>query len=296
LVKIGTSGFSFPDWRGVVYPRNIEPKDALQYYERELGFDTVEINFTYYTLPGVKTIEGLVRKTTEKFDFVVKGFKGMTHDPFDNRLEKRPEMAEVKEAFGKFLYSMKPLIESKKLGGILLQFPVFFYPLSESRDYILQCKEWLGDLPLVIEFRNRAWARPETFAFLRHNGLAYCMVDEPKLPRLMPLVEEVTSSIGYLRLHGRNENWFNVPTSQRYNYSYSDSELREFIDPIKKIHQKAQKGYIFFNNCHAGAAARNALQMKSLLSEIVEMGERTKELLKKAFLPEQQDFLGKDKK
>jgi len=296
LVKIGTSGFSFPDWRGVVYPRNIEPKDALQYYERELGFDTVEINFTYYTLPGVKTIEGLVRKTTEKFDFVIKGFKGMTHDPFDNRLEKRPEMAEVKEAFKKFLYSMKPLIESKKLGGILLQFPVFFYPLSESRDYILQCKEWLGDLPLVIEFRNRAWARPETFAFLRDNGLAYCMVDEPKLPRLMPLVEEVTSSIGYLRLHGRNENWFNVPTSQRYNYSYSDSELREFIDPIKKIHQKAQKGYIFFNNCHAGAAARNALQMKSLLSEIVEMGERTKELLKKAFLPEQQDFLGKDKK
>lgn len=296
MVKIGTSGFSFPDWRGVVYPRNIEPKDALQYYERELGFDTVEINFTYYTLPGVKTIEGLVRKTTEKFDFVVKGFKGMTHDPFDNRLEKRPEMAEVKEAFKKFLYSMKPLIESKKLGGILLQFPVFFYPLSESRDYILQCKEWLGDLPLVIEFRNRAWARPETFAFLRDNGLAYCMVDEPKLPRLMPLVEEVTSSIGYLRLHGRNENWFNVPTSQRYNYSYSDSELREFIDPIKKIHQKAQKGYIFFNNCHAGAAARNALQMKSLLSEIVEMGERTKELLKKAFLPEQQDFLGKDKK
>lgn len=296
MVKIGTSGFSFPDWRGVVYPRNIEPKDALQYYERELGFDTVEINFTYYTLPGVKTIEGLVRKTTEKFDFVIKGFKGMTHDPFDNRLEKRPEMAEVKEAFKKFLYSMKPLIESKKLGGILLQFPVFFYPLSESRDYILQCKEWLGDLPLVIEFRNRAWARPETFAFLRDNGLAYCMVDEPKLPRLMPLVEEVTSSIGYLRLHGRNENWFNVPTSQRYNYSYSDSELREFIDPIKKIHQKAQKGYIFFNNCHAGAAARNALQMKSLLSEIVEMGERTKELLKKAFLPEQQDFLGKDKK
>jgi len=296
MIKIGTSGFSFPDWRGVVYPKDIQPKDALLYYEKELGFDTVEINFTYYTLPGIKTMEGLAKKTTENFEFAVKAFKVMTHDPFDTRMEKRPERNEIKETFEKFLYSMKPLIESKKLGAILFQFPVFFYPGSESKDYILQCKEYLRDLPLVIEFRNGAWAKPETFAFLRKNDLAYCMVDEPKLPRLMPFVEEITSKIGYLRLHGRNQNWFNVQTRERYNYLYSDSELKEFVDPIKKIHEKAQKGYIFFNNCHAGAAARNALQMKRLLSDIVEMGERTKELLRKVFLPGQQEFFENEEK
>ncbi|MDH5173735.1 MAG: DUF72 domain-containing protein [Elusimicrobiota bacterium] len=295
MIRIGTSGFSFPDWRGVVYPENIQPKDALPYYEQELGFNTVEINFTYYTLPGLKTMEGLVKKTTEDFDFVVKAFKGMTHDPFDNRLEKRPEITEVKETFEKFLYSMKPMIEKKKLGAVLLQFPVFFYPRPENKDYLLHCKEWLSDVPAVIEFRNRTWAEPETFTFLKDNDLAYCIVDEPKLPRLMPFVEEVTSNIGYLRLHGRNQNWFNVPTSERYNYLYSDKELKEFVDPIKRIHQRAQRGYVFFNNCHAGSAARNALQMKSFLKDIVEMGEKTKELLKKAFLPEQRDFFEEEK-
>jgi uncharacterized protein YecE (DUF72 family) len=294
MIKIGTSGFSFPDWRGVVYPRDIQPRDALKYYERELGFDTVEINFTYYTLPGVKTIEGLVRETSEKFEFVVKAFKGMTHDPFDSRIQNRKNQSEVKEIFEKFMYSIKPLIESKKLGAVLLQFPVFFPPRMENMEYILRCKEWLAGVPVVIEFRNRAWARPETFSFLRENSLAYCMVDEPKLPRLMPFVEEITSTIGYLRLHGRNQNWFNVPVSERYNYLYSEKELKEFIDPIKRIHQRTEKGYIFFNNCHAGAAARNALQMKNFLSEIVEVGERTKELLRKAFLPEQEDLFGKD--
>jgi len=295
MIRIGTSGFSFPDWWGVVYPQNIQPKDALRYYEQELGFNTAEINFTYYTLPGLKTMEGLTNKTTDDFDFVVKAFKGMTHDPFDSRLEKRPEITEVKEAFEKFLYSMKPMIERNKLGAVLLQFPVFFYPRPESRDYLLQCKEWLSNVPAVVEFRNRAWAKPETFTFLKENDLAYCIVDEPKLPRLMPFVEEITSNIGYLRLHGRNQNWFNAPTSERYNYLYSDNELKEFVDPIKRICQKAEKGYIFFNNCHAGAAARNALQMKSLLKDIVEMGEKTKELLRKAFLPEQRDFFEEEK-
>ncbi len=290
MIRIGTSGFSFPDWRGVVYPKNIQAKDALLYYEQQLGFNTVEINFTYYTLPGLKTMEGLAKKTTEDFDFVVKAFKGMTHDPFDSRLEKRPEITEVRETFEKFLYSLNPMIERKKLGAVLLQFPVFFYPRQESKDYLLQCKEWLNDVPAVIEFRNRAWAKPETFAFLKEKDLAYCIVDEPQLPRLMPFVEEVTSDIGYLRLHGRNQNWFNVPTSERYNYLYSDKELKEFVDPIKRIHRRAEKGYVFFNNCHAGSAARNALQMKSFLRDIVEMGEKTKELLRKAFLPEQRDF------
>lgn len=87
-----------------------------------------------------------------------------------------------------------------------------------------------------------------------------------------------------------------MPTSERYNYLYSDKELREFVDPIKRIHQKAQRGYVFFNNCHAGAAARNALQMKNFLSDIVEMGKRTKELLRKAILPEQRElFEGEEK-
>lgn len=81
MTRLGTSGFSFPDWLGTVYPRSLPKSEMLFYYENHLGFDTVEVNFTYYSLPGLKTIISFDKKTGEDFDFVVKAYKGMTHDP-----------------------------------------------------------------------------------------------------------------------------------------------------------------------------------------------------------------------
>ena len=97
-IKIGTAGFSFPDWRGTVYPKTLQPKDALQYYERELGFDFVEVNSTYYTLVSDKSFRGMSDKTGANFEFVVKGYKGTTHDPFDPRLGgARPSPVKAEE-------------------------------------------------------------------------------------------------------------------------------------------------------------------------------------------------------
>ena len=81
----------------------------------------------------------------------------------------------------------------------------------------------------------------------------------------MPFVNAVTSDIAYLRLHGRNMNWFKVSAGERYNYLYSDDELAKFIPEIEKISGNSKKAYIFFNNCHIGFAARNAQRMKELL-------------------------------
>jgi len=265
MIKIGTSGFSFPDWVGAVYPSKIKKSDMLSYYGDELGFDTLEVNFTYYALPSETTMESFAKRTSAKFEFVVKGYKGMTHAPFDTRLEQRPAKEDVKKDFVRFMSALEPLQKRDKLGAVLLQFPVFFYPNRENLDYILQAKEWIGQTSTVIEFRNRAWAKRETFDFLKENNLAYCAVDEPRLSRLMPFVNETTSDISYLRFHGRNKNWFNVPTSERYNYLYSDSELKEFIPEIDKMDKSSIKSYIFFNNCHAGSAVRNAQMMKKLL-------------------------------
>jgi uncharacterized protein YecE (DUF72 family) len=83
MIKVGTSGFSFPDWKGTVYPPNIQPRDMLSFYEKELGFNVVEINFTYYTLPSQKSLMAMSQKTSPDFEFVVKSFKGMTHDIWD---------------------------------------------------------------------------------------------------------------------------------------------------------------------------------------------------------------------
>ena len=105
----------------------------------------------------------------------------------------------------------------------------------------------------------------KTFGLLRANGIGYCAVDEPPLERLMPFVNAVTSDIAYLRLHGRNMNWFKVSAGERYNYLYSDDELAKFIPEIEKISGNSKKAYIFFNNCHIGFAARNAQRMKELL-------------------------------
>lgn len=265
MIKIGTSGFSFPDWKGTVYPARLSNKEMLSYYAYTLKFDTVEINFTYYTLPNPGHMEIISDKVPEDFEFVVKGYKGITHDPFDNRLETLPTKEDIERSLHAFSHALTPLRNSNKLGAVLFQFPVFFSYNHRNRDYILFCKDQLKDSQLVIEFRNKDWARDETFSFLRENNLGYCAVDEPKLPRLMPFINEVTSSFGYMRFHGRNPHWFNSPVSERYNYFYSDEELKEFVPEAEKMGSKAQKVYTFFNNCHAGFALRNALSFKRML-------------------------------
>jgi len=264
MILIGTSGFSFADWKNTIYPANLPAGRMLAYYALNLGFSAVEINSTYYRLPTSESMRLMERKTPAGFEFVVKAFKGMTHDPFDSRMET-PDEKTISEYFLRFSEAIAPLVEAGKLGAVLLQFPVFFYPSLKSKEYLLYAKDALGNIPVVIEFRNHSWARNETFEFLQSNGLAYCAVDEPKLPRLMPFAPEVTSRIAYVRFHGRNPNWFNSPLSERYNYFYSDEELAEFVPLIRRMDALAGKTYVFFNNCHAGYAAKNARKFALML-------------------------------
>lgn len=262
MLKIGTSGFSFRDWKGSVYPEGIKDRDMLPFYERELGFKALEVNFTYYTLPSSKSFIGMSKKTSDGFEFVVKAFKGMTHDIRDKETKK---IVDNREIFDKFLYSLLPLAQEGKLGCVLAQFPFSFFPNRENFDYLRSFRERLGEIPLVIEFRNTYWLKDSTFSFLKDVGMGYCIVDEPKLPKLMPFIPKATSDLGYFRFHGRNQNWFNVPTSVRYDYLYSEEELRSFIQPIIEIEHLTAKTFIFFNNCHGGSAARNALELLRMM-------------------------------
>ncbi len=262
MIKVGTSGFSFPDWKGTVYPTDLPEKDRLTFYEKELGFHALEVNFTYYTLPSQKSFTAMSRKTSAEFEFVVKSYRGLTHEL---RNRETGEMMENQEIFKRFKYGLSPLREEGKLASILAQFPYGFFPNRENFSYLEKFKEEMGDVPLVFEFRNQNWMKEETFQFLSKHGIGFCIVDEPKLPKLMPYLPRATSDIGYFRFHGRNPNWFNVPSSVRYDYLYSEAELKEFIPDIRDIAQKTTKTFIFFNNCHAGSAAKNAVQMARLL-------------------------------
>jgi uncharacterized protein YecE (DUF72 family) len=262
VIKIGTSGFSFDDWKETVYPPGLKKSAWLSFYEKELGFKALEVNFTCYTLPSQKSFEGMSRKTGPDFSFAVKAFRAMTHEI---RNKSTGQLIDNKEVFDKFLFSLEPLIKDKKLSCILMQFPYSFSNNPENRDYLKTAKDRLKDIPIIVEFRNQAWLNESTFSFLTKHEIGYCAVDEPKLKGLMPFAPRTTSSIGYFRFHGRNKNWFNAPTSIRYDYLYSNDELLEFIPPINAIAVKTNSVLVFFNNCHAGSAAKNAIMLAQIL-------------------------------
>lgn len=264
-IRVGTSGYAIADWRGTVYPRGLAQRRWLSYYARELGFDCVEINATYYRSLAAKSFAAMAEGTPADFCFSVKGNRAFTHDLFDPRLAGRPDEAAALAAARDFAGTLAPLREANKLAALLLQFPVFFTPGPASRNYLLRLRAALPGLRLVVEFRHSDWAKEEEFVFLRDHGLAYCAVDEPQLPRLLPLLPRVTAAPGYLRLHGRNPDWFNATLAHRYDYDYSAGELRELLPAVAALADAADEVFIFFNNCHLGRAAHNAHALQDLL-------------------------------
>ncbi len=265
-VRVGTSGFSFGDWVGPVYPDGLPKNRMLEYYEQELGFDTVELNYTYYSMPVPRTMESMVRRTGDGFRFVVRSNKEMTHDIWDD--EKRKVLKDTTEAFRTFHEGLRPMLDAGRLGCVLIQLPSFFWPIPQNFRYVRRFPEQLPGVPLVVEFRNKAWIRDTAFAMLEETGMGFCVVDEPPVPRLMPFTPRRTSDVAYFRFHGRNMNWFNASRDERYNYLYSREELDQFIEPVRSVSRGAQQTFLFFNNCHAGAAARNALLTKQLLGMV----------------------------
>lgn len=263
-LRLGTSGFSFPDWKGPVYPPDLPEGQMLSYYEQSLGFPTVEVNYTYYRQPAARTMAGMAAKTSDGFDLCVKANRLMTHEIWAD--EGRTRFLDNKQAFKDFREGLKPLVEAERLGAVLAQFPSYFFPTPANLKYLEFFREQTGKLPLVIEFRNSGWLKEETYKFLANNKIGFCCVDEPQLPRLLPLIIKATSDIGYIRFHGRNQAWYTAQdSSRRYDYNYSEKELKDFIPLLKELAGQAKKTYAFFNNCHAGQAAKNAEQLARLM-------------------------------
>jgi len=109
-----------------------------------IGKETLEVNFTYYTLPSRNSFIGMSKKTSEGFEFVVKCFKGMTHDIRDKGTKK---IINNREVFDKFVYSLQPLVLEGKLGCVLAQFPYSFFPNGEN----------FGRIRLFPSWRELAW-------------------------------------------------------------------------------------------------------------------------------------------
>lgn len=256
---IGTSGFSYRDWRGVFYPEAIKPGMMLEYYAAH--FPVLELDFSYYRMPDYKTIAGMERRTPDRFLFAVKAHQSMTHSFSGN-----PELD--REAFRMFRTAMDPLRDQGKLGCILVQFPWGFQYTPDNLSYLEFVREELRDDPVVVEFRNIQWVRREVTHFLLDHQLGFCCVDEPRLKGLFPPVVGATSDLGYIRFHGRNAAkwWKHDQPWERYDYLYSRKELEEWQPKVLKLMSQTRRTMVLFNNCHAGQAVINARMLRELMA------------------------------
>ena len=247
MLYIGTSGYSYPDWRGPFYPKSLAAKDYLPYYSRH--FNTVEINYTYYRPPDRHTMARMLANSSGRVLFSIKANREMTH-----------ERVATAETYQRFIHALEPLAEAGVLGAVLFQFPYSFHHTPKNVDYLKGVRDLLPDMPLVVEFRQARWIRQETFELLKELEMGFCCVDEPALKGLVPPVVVVTSNPAYLRFHGRNsQKWFNhEKSSERYDYLYSSEELQEWVPKIKKMADGAENTLVYMNNHFTGKAVQNA--------------------------------------
>jgi len=253
-VLIGTSGFSYKDWVGLVYPKDLPEREWLAFYARE--FPTCELNFSYYRIPDARTLGQLGAKVPEGFLFAVKAFKGITHE----REDPQPQIEQ-------FTAALAPLIDAEKLACVLAQFPNSFHANQTNRDYLKRVHEGFGDLPVVVEFRSRDWISERTFDELRALNLGFCCVDQPRFESLVPPVAVATGPVAYVRFHGRNADkwWKHDEAWERYNYTYSDEELLEWVPKVHQLDEEAPLTLVYMNNHWQGQAVSTARQFKRLL-------------------------------
>lgn len=253
-IRIGTSGYSFKDWKGAFYPEGLKSGRQLEYYSNY--FDVAEINVSYYRIPPPGAFADMAARTDADFGFVVKLHNSMTH-------ERGGDL----QPFEDFKRAVRPLAESGKLIGLLAQFPWSFRNNEDNRSYLDWLRLKFEEYRLFAEFRHDSWIVDETFDRLKELRIGYCAVDEPLLEGLVPPVVKATSDIGYIRFHGRNDRdwWRARPGSDRYLYDYSEKELEEWAPKIRSLASRTGQVLLFFNNCHFGNAPKNARAMKKLL-------------------------------
>ena len=257
-IFIGTSGYSYQDWLGYFYPPRLPKDKMLAYYSQEFPF--TEVNSTFYTLPSPQLCAGLARKAPPGFLFTVKAHKSLTHE--------RP--ANAADFARRFLFALEPLVAGGKLGAILLQFPYSFSHTPENRRYLAALSRLLFPVPAAVEFRHQSWAGKDTWDFLRELGRGYTCVDEPALKGLMGPAVACTAPIAYVRFHGRNAAkwWRHGQAHERYDYLYTEEELREWVPGIRSLASEAEKVFVAFNNHYRGQAVINARMLREMLGAI----------------------------
>jgi uncharacterized protein YecE (DUF72 family) len=252
---VGTCGYSYEEWRGELYPAELPKGDFLRYYS--LFFPFVELDYSWYAMPKASSLAGMVRRTPAGFLFAIKAHSSLTH-------ERGPDW---RERAGEFARALEPLAADGRLAAVLIQLPYSFKHGEEERLYLGALCDELAAFPLAVEFRNDQWGGQRVLDELERRGAALVLVDRPDLPGLPQPVSAVTSRLSYLRFHGRNaESWWGGDAKARYDYHYSEDELRAQLPRVREIESKAELVLVAFNNHAKGRAVANARMLTGLLS------------------------------
>ena len=267
-IRVGTAGWNYKDWYGIVYPRQagkgFKELDFLATF-----FDTIEINSTFYRPPNKYMGSSWVKKVAHnpRFKFTAKLWQRFTHDRRDFSTDE----------VALFTEGIDPLAEAGKLGGVLCQFPWSFKNDEAGREWLVNIVMTFKDYPLVVVVRHSSWDVQEAYDFLDQQGVSFASIDQPVIGRSIKPKAGLTGKMGYIRLHGRNyQAWFpkkgkDELTEQdkfaRYDYLYTEEELDEWVEKIKTIAQSAEETYVVQNSHPRGQAACNAFQMRVKLGE-----------------------------
>jgi uncharacterized protein YecE (DUF72 family) len=297
-IRIGTCSWADEALSKHWYPKGLPAGERLAHYAQH--FDTVEVDSTYYRLPGEEMVRRWAERTPDGFVMHVKAFGLMTRHPVklealppdlrddaptdDKGRVERPSREFRGEVFRRFLEALEPLRSAGKLGGILFQFPSYVVYKDRSLEYLQWAREQLGGDEMLVEFRHISWLdeehRDETLRFLEQLGATSVIVDSPRIEgakNLSPTVFALTSPTVYVRFHGRNAETWNKrggSAAERFDYLYSTEELEEWVDPLRELAGQAQQAYAFFNNNatspdgrggRMAQAAANAQELQRLL-------------------------------
>ena len=271
-IRIGTCSWADESLTKYFYPPSVKgAEERLRYYAER--FDVVEANSTYYRLPDREMVQKWADRTPDGFVMHVKAFGVMTRHPVKveqlptdlredaprderGRVDRPPREFRA-EVFRRFHEALVPLRETGKLGAILMQFPPYVVPKPASLEYLEWAQEQLGGDEMLVEFRHASWLDDdhgaETLAFLERNHMSYVIVDAPRsgARNVLPTVVATTSPTAYVRFHGRNAETWNKRTgsaAERFDYLYSEDELREWVEPLSELAGRSETVYAMFNN------------------------------------------------
>jgi uncharacterized protein YecE (DUF72 family) len=243
VVRVGTSGWQYDDWRGRFYPDDVPKRSWFSYYAER--FPTVEVNATFYRLPRTSTVERWHDAAPAGFRYAIKGSRYLTHNrklnaPADPVATITGRMGPLQSFHGVWLWQLPPNlhVDVDRLATFVATLP--------------------GGPGHAVEVRHRSWYVDEVADVLREHGVALVWLSDGQLPDDAP----VTAPFVYLRLHGLDED-----VDRRYRWDYTAEELQPWVERLRAAAGEGRDGWVFFNNDHAARAPRNARLMIDMLGD-----------------------------